>query len=85
MVSYGWSQCVFGKGHMGSALIGSLQCYVFWQRDFGGIPVNICFIFPKVPGRTFFPKLSKFITFAAAPLNSVDPICPQPNCMFICT
>ena len=26
------------------------------------------FIFQKVPGRTFFPNLTKFITFTAAPL-----------------
>ena len=30
-----------------------------------------------MPGRTFFPNLSKFITFAAAP-TSVDPIRPRP-------
>ena len=34
---------------------------VFFDRDF------LYFIFPKVPGRTLFPNLPKFITFAAAP------------------
>ena len=31
-----------------------------------------------MPGRTFFPNLSKFITFAAAALVST-PVCPQPK------
>ena len=60
-------QLVFGKGQMGSALMGSLHFLFFFDRDFLGTPVNsITFIFPKVPGRTF-PNLSKFITFAGAP------------------
>ena len=50
---------------MGSALMGSLQVLRFRQRHFGA-PVDL--VFPKVPGRTFFPNLSKIITFAAAPL-----------------
>ena len=33
------------------------------QRDFSGTPVNL----PRVPRRTFFPDLPKFIAFAAAP------------------
>ena len=44
---------------MGSALMGSLQIWL--------LPLTY-FIFPEVPGHTFFPNLSKLITFAAAPL-----------------
>ena len=57
-----------GKGQMGSALMGSLQIWSFWQRDLLGIPANLLFIFPEVPGRTFFHNLSKMLTFAVAPL-----------------
>ena len=60
---------VFGKGQMGSALMGPLQISCFLTEGFLGTPVDrIIFIFPKVPGRTFFPNLSTFITSAAAPL-----------------
>ena len=45
-----------------------IELYVLLQRYFLGTPINLLFIFPEVPGRTFFPYLSKFITFAAAPL-----------------
>ena len=62
---------LFGKGHMASAVMGSLQISCFLTGTFRVLP------FPKVPGRTFFPNLSKLITFAAAP--SVDPIRPQPR------
>ena len=36
------------------------------REDFLGTPAKPTCIFPKVPGRTFFPNLSKIITFAAA-------------------
>ena len=61
----------FGKGQWGSALMGSLRilCFVR-QRDLLGTPVNPLvlptLIFPKVPGRTFFPNLSTLIVCAAA-------------------
>ena len=64
-------QTELGKGQMGLALMGSLQisCFfcLFWQSTFG---YSLCptFISPEVTGCTFFPNLSKFITFAAAPL-----------------
>ena len=57
-----------GKGQLGSALMGPLHFRVFWRRDFSGTPVKPTFIFPKVPGRTFFPIRQKSIVFAAAPL-----------------
>ena len=41
-----------------------IYIYTFWV-----LPLTyLTIIFPKVPGRTFFPNLSKLITFAAAPL-----------------
>ena len=57
---------VFGKGQMGSALMGSLQMLCFLTEGLLGTPST--FTFQEVPGRTFFPNLSKFVTFAAAPL-----------------
>ena len=59
---------VLGKGQMGSALMGSLRISCFSTEGLLGYSRWPTFIFPKVPGRTFFPNLSKFITFAAAPL-----------------
>ena len=47
---------------------GHCRFHVFRQRNFWGTPVNLLLSPPKVPGRTFFPNLSKFIAFAAAPL-----------------
>ena len=48
--------------------MGSLQILCL-LTDFLGTPVSlIALIFPKVPWSTFVPNLSKFITFAAAPL-----------------
>ena len=41
---------------------------VFVDKVFLGTPVNLRLSFPKVPVCTFFPNLSKFLTFAAAPL-----------------
>ena len=70
-----------GTGQMGLALVGSLQMsnVIFFDRGtFWVLPLTY-FIFSKVPGRTFFPNLSNFTTFAAAPLISVDPIRPQPT------
>ena len=50
--------------------MGSLQFLMLFNRDFLGTPVKL-FFFPEVPGRTFFPNLSKFIAFAAAPLELI--------------
>ena len=55
------------KGLTGSALMGSLQMSCFLTEGPFGYSRSPTFIFPKVPGCTFFPNLSKFITFAAAP------------------
>ena len=53
---------------MGSALMGSLRISCFLTEGLFGLLPLAYFYLPKVPGRTFFPNLSKFITFAAAPL-----------------
>ena len=58
----------FGKGRMGSALMGSLQiacvCYgwTFWV-----LPLTY-FYLPKSASAYLFPESVKNITFAAAPL-----------------
>ena len=58
----------FGEGQTGSALMGSLQTSCFFDRGtFGVLPLTyLCF--PKSAQGTFFPNMSKLITFAAAPL-----------------
>ena len=57
-----------GKGQLGSALMWSLQTSRFLTEALFGYYLYPSFIFAKVPGRTFFHYLSKFITFATAPL-----------------
>ena len=55
------------EGQMGSALMGSLQISWFLTEVlFGYQSVNICQNLSSL--RSLFPNLSKFITFAAAPL-----------------
>ena len=56
---------------------GRCKLDVFWQRDFLGTAVKPTFVFPKVPGRTFFPNLSEFVTSAAAPLVLTPFVCDQ--------
>ena len=51
-----------------TALMGSLRISCFLTQGLLGYSRLPTFIFPKVPGRTFFPNLSEFITSAAAPL-----------------
>ena len=53
---------------MGSALMGSLQMLCCLTEGLFGYSREPTFLFPKVQGHTFFPNLSKIITFAAAPL-----------------
>ena len=48
--------------------MGSLKISCVLTEGPLGYSREYTFIFPKVPGRTFFPNLSKSITFAAAPL-----------------
>ena len=55
----------FGKGHMGSALMGSLRMLCFMAEILFGTPVKSTF--PRKPGRTFCPIRPKFIAFAAPP------------------
>ena len=60
----------FGKGQMGSALsalMGSLQIPCFLTGTFWVLPLTY-FYLPKSASAHLFPNLSKFITFAAAPL-----------------
>ena len=71
---------------MGSALMGSLQFSCFLTEGLFGYSRQPTFIFPKVPGHTFFPNLSKILTVAAAPLvltpfvrNQAQPDPSQPN------
>ena len=67
------SSAVVGKGRMGSALMGSLQISRFLTEGlFGGTPVNLRFIFPKMPGCTFFPNLSKSLPHLSAAKVGLD-------------
>ena len=75
MHTYGSSR----RGTNGVGTSGVSAHVMFFDRGaFAVLPVNDAVIFPKVPWRTFFPKLSKVITFCSGPI-SVDPICPQPT------
>ena len=53
---------------MGSAPMGSLQIACFFAKGLFGYSHQPTFVFAKVRGRTFFPDLSIFIPYAAAPL-----------------
>ena len=55
------------KGTNGVSTNGITANLFFDRGTFWVLPI-IYFYLPKVPGRTFFPNLSKLITFAAAPL-----------------
>ena len=57
-----------GKGQLGSAPLGSLHILRCLTEGLFGYSHSPTFIFPKMPGRTFFPNLAKVITFAAFPL-----------------
>ena len=62
------NDCTIGKGQMGSALTGPLQIPSLFDWGTFWVHPLTYFIFPKVPGRTFFPNLLRFITFAVSPL-----------------
>lgn len=57
------------KGAEGVSTSGvtAISFQVFDGGTFWVLPLTT-FIFPKVPGRSFFPKASKLVTFAAAPV-----------------
>ena len=68
-----------GKGHMGSALMGSLQSSCFLTEGLLGVlPVNLLLSSQKWQGVPFFPNLSRIHYFCSDPI-SVDPIFPQPS------
>ena len=56
------------KGTDGVSTDGVTANLLFFDGNFLGTRVNLLLKFPKVPGRIFYPNLSKFITCAAAPL-----------------
>ena len=58
--------CIYVQ--MGSALMRSLQMSCVLTEGLCGFSCQPTFVFPKVPGCTFFPNLSKLIASAAAPL-----------------
>ena len=67
------------KGHMGSALMGSLHilCLFDRGRDFLGSLVNLLLSSQKCQGVPFSPICQNGY-FCSGPI-SVDPICPQPT------
>ena len=56
----------------------SLQSLCVLTEGLFGYSREPTLIFPQVPGRTFFPNLSKCGYLCSGPI-SVDPICPQPT------
>ena len=65
------SVSTFGKGLMGSALVGSLQISCFWQRDFLVTPVNLLYL-PKSARACLFPQSDKNHYLCSGPI-SVEP------------
>ena len=59
------------------ALMGSLQMFMFFDRDFSGTPVNLLLYSQKCQGVPFSP-ICQIHYFCSSPI-SVDPICPQPT------
>ena len=57
-----------GKGRIRSALMGSMQISCFLTEGPFGHSRWPTFIFPKVPGRTFFPQSVKIYYFRYGPL-----------------
>ena len=69
------------KGTDGVSTNGVTENAMFFGGGTFWVLPLIYVIFPKVPGRTFFPNLSNFIIcchFCSDPI-SVDPISPQPK------
>ena len=58
----------FGKGQTGSALMGSLQHFMFFDRGTFWVLLLTYFYLPKSARAYFFSQSVEFITFAAAPL-----------------
>ena len=66
-----------GKGHMGSALMGSLRILVLFDRGTFWVLLLTYFYITKSAGVYLFPQSVKNVCFCSGPI-SVDPICPQP-------
>ena len=71
----------FGKGRVGSALMGATATFSLFDRGtFWGTPlVYLLLSSQKCQGVPFFPNLSKSITFAAAPSVSTPFVRNQPS------
>ena len=69
---------VFGRGQMGSALMGSLRISCSFDRGiFWVLPLTYFYI-PRSARAYLFPQSVKINYFCRGP-SSVDPICPQPK------
>ena len=66
----------FGKGQMGSALMGSLQFFMFFDR--GSFGYSTYFYLPRSARAYLFPHSVKIRYLCGGPI-SVDPIRPQPR------
>ena len=66
-----------GKGQMGSALLGSLRIYCFFDRGtFWVLPLT--YLYSAKRARAYlFPQSVEIRYFCSGPV-SVDPVCPQP-------
>ena len=68
----------FGEGQMGSALMGSLQIAMFFDRGTFGVLPLIYFYIPRSARAYLFFQSVKIHHFCSGPI-SVDPSCPQPR------
>ena len=69
----------FGKGQLGSALMGSLQIFSFLTEGLFGYS---CHPLPKSATAYLFPQSGNVHYFCSGPI-SVDPICPQLKYIYI--
>ena len=73
-----------GKGQMGSALVsanGVTARFRFFDRGTFWVLLLTCFYLPKSARAYLFPQSDKQILLLQRP-HSVDPICPQPRCVY---
>ena len=82
-IYYFWGPAAFGKGQMGSALMGSLQHLMFLTEGlrclhYFGVPPLTYLCILRSARACLFPQSVKTHCFCSGPI-SVDPICPQPS------
>ena len=71
------TRSAFGKGQMGSALIGVTANFMILTGTFWVLPLTYLYL-PNSARTYLFPQSVKIRYFCSGPIR-VDPICPQPR------